>query len=333
MINWIEKIEPNFFKELKNTSHNYKDHTNPWHLEADGNVYGHTLMVYNEAIKQYPDDDILQLGALLHDIGKPICKEDIPEKNRSSFFSHENIGVFLAVDILKKLDLNENDVIRVLQIIQRHADSYKLSLKNLKKLYSNKTIQDTFKIRLCDTLGRISENGNEEDLKNLEDTKKVDFGSFEKPEQKNNTITLLIGPPASGKSTYLKNYNGIIISRDECLMSLSDKVDYSDAWKCSDQKEVDKLFEKRLRNVILARKDFIVDMTNINVKSRRKFIERLKNKYNIEAKVFLNSLDTLLTRNSLRTNKTLNNSIIIGMCKRFQMPYEGEGFSDIEYII
>ena len=55
MIDYVKKIEdidPNFFNDLRKSNHGYNGNSNPYHLEADGNVYGHTLMVYQEFTKK-----------------------------------------------------------------------------------------------------------------------------------------------------------------------------------------------------------------------------------------------------------------------------------------
>lgn len=322
MINWIEKIEelePDFFDDMKECNHAWDEVTeNPYHKE--GSVWNHTLLVLQEADKFYPNDDIFRLGALLHDIAKPICMELIPDKKRRSFFNHESMGVFKAIGILKKLNIKGTDVVRVLEIIQRHADGYKLSNKNLQFRYNNETIEDVHKIRLCDTNGRICDDKPE--------VFDLELNEFQELPKYDRTITLLIGPPASGKSTYLENYHGLVLSRDNCIMDSVNTDNYSEAWNLVNQKEIDKLFQERLKNMLNSNKDFIVDMTNMTVKSRKKWFNL---KSNVDAIVFITDYNVLQERNKNRLNKTLKPYIIDNMCKQFQLPYLGEGFRNIEY--
>jgi len=335
IVNWIEKIEkidPGFFTEMRNSSHAYSDEKqNPYHLEHNGNIYGHVLEVYTQAQERYPEDEILHLAALLHDIAKPMCRDIIEEKQRVSFYNHESMGVFLAVDILGELKLNSADKVRVLEIIQRHADSYKLSKRNLGKLYNNELFVDALKIRACDMYGRIALEGNSKDAAELAEAIDYKFEEFPSLKEYKNTCTLMVGPPGSGKSTALKGVKDVL-SRDDCLMELATTSDYGKAWNEVDPTDVDKLFEFKLRSYLGRSADFYIDMTNMNVKSRRKFTERFKNVFNLDCIVFLTPYKELLKRNAGREGKVLKEYIIENMCKRFQMPYEGEGFRNIEYV-
>jgi predicted kinase len=341
-MNWIEKIDElstDYLQPLRDCTHAYSvDKPNPWHVECDGNVFGHVMMVYDNAVKYYPDDEIIHLAALLHDIAKPFVKETDHESQKCKFYSHESIGVFLAIEILSKLGINETDTIRVLKLIQRHADCYKFSERNIRALYSQEDFDDVLKIRKCDMLGR--ESAASDDI--LRDVKThntslewvLESGAAATDINLDFTLcTLLIGPPASGKSTYISNLEKsvTVLSRDNCLMELATSKDYSEAWNEVDQKEVDKLFQQRLVAAIAAKEHFVVDMTNMTVKSRRKFTQ--DKRLSCNAVVFITPYHELITRNENRVGKTLKTFIIRDMCKRFQFPYELENFNDIKYII
>ena len=339
----IERIDSNFFKDLKNCTHRYDpqgiNKPNKYHLEADGNVYGHTLMVYEKARELYPDDEILQLACLIHDIGKPGGRFENHEKESASFYNHESYGVFKAVGILNKLCLGVNDKVRVLELIQRHADSYKLNLKNLLKLYTKEKIQDIIKIRWCDTLGRIKleDDGSDiEQIKDLESKVYLFKDSFEINADRYPTCTILVGPPCSGKTTNSEYMDELIVSRDNIVMQLGFKetksLDYSKNFQVIDQDLVQKEFQKNLEMIMALGKDFILDLTNMTAKSRMKYMsQKDSKKYKFNAVVYLNDLDVLLDRNSKREGKVLPEKVIIDMVSRFQMPYPGEGFNRIDY--
>jgi len=310
------------FEELKNSNHWLSpDKPNPWHLECKGNVFGHTEMVYKNAKKMYPDDKILHISALLHDIGKPICRDIKDDKVR--FFSHESMGVFIALEYLKKLDISKPDILRVLKLIQRHADPYKFSGKKIKALYEHDDFVDVMKIRKCDALGRISNDPSIEDF-SIPDLVPHNISSNDKP-----IITLLIGPPCSGKSTF--SSNDTVLSRDECVMKLATSDDYSKAWNEVNQKEVDELFQSKKKALYDEGNNFTIDMTNMKIKSRKRFLQNKK--FNYHAVVFLTSYTELLKRNKERKNKCLQEYVIENMCKTFQFPFYKEGFSKISYII
>ena len=81
-------------------------------------------------------------------------------------------------------------------------------------------------------------------------------------------VILLVGPPLSGKDTYLRSqdYSDFtIISRDDILMSLHDTNDYSEAFHKVDQKEVDRLLIQKIQDCIDNKKNVIINMTNLSV--------------------------------------------------------------------
>lgn len=280
----------------------------PYHKE--GSILTHLEMVYNKAVELYPDDRDLHIACFLHDVGKPFCKFFDTEANKTRFDGHESFSVFVALDILNKLNININKE-RILKLIQRHADPYKYSLKNLKKLYNKETYKDVIKIHTCDSLGRMPEKEPViYDINEFRD-------SFEF-NQNIKHITLMVGPQCSGKSTYLKYYANVV-SRDEIIELMFPKLNYNEAFKQADQDLVNKCFEVMLQKYY---KDFnyiVIDKMHLTVKSRR---------YNLKAMYDTNTivigLKTLLERNYNRKGKQINKDIIFDALKRFQFVYPGE---------
>jgi tRNA nucleotidyltransferase (CCA-adding enzyme) len=81
-----------------------------WHPEGD--VWTHTAMVVDEAAKRkamfsYPEQVALMLGALLHDIGKPLVTAEIDGRIKSP--GHETEGLPLATAILDALQVHTLD--------------------------------------------------------------------------------------------------------------------------------------------------------------------------------------------------------------------------------
>lgn len=340
---WIKQIEAidfHYLEALKTCTHKYEDNPNPYHLEHDGNVWGHTLDVYEKSRELYPEDEILQLACLLHDISKPDCREENHETKRTSFHNHENFGVARAAYILNNLHIDYSDKIRVIHLIQRHGDTWKLDIKKLKQYYTRTDMEDLIKIRWCDTLGRIKADDDGKDVEQIKELEAmIGDGVFDifKPTNDSEalpTCTILIGLPLSGKSTYIKENNiENVLSRDDIIMQMGDSDNYSECWSSVDQKLVDQNFRLYRSQLIGCGCDFTVDMTNMNIKSRNKQIHDIKKTHNLKAVVFLTCYDELLKRNKERKNKTLAPFIITGMVKRWQLPVAGEGFSDVKYII
>ncbi|MCC6162366.1 MAG: HD domain-containing protein [Acidobacteria bacterium] len=81
-----------------------------WHPEGD--VWTHTTMVVDEAATRkrdftYPEQVALMLGALLHDIGKPLVTAEVDGRIKSP--GHEGAGVPLATAILDALQVHTLD--------------------------------------------------------------------------------------------------------------------------------------------------------------------------------------------------------------------------------
>ncbi len=79
-------------------------------------VWDHTLLVLE---KVGPDDLILSLAALLHDVGKPPTRF-VDADGNTRFFTHEEVGRGLAVDILRRLKFPEKLVFQVARLVKNH---------------------------------------------------------------------------------------------------------------------------------------------------------------------------------------------------------------------
>jgi tRNA nucleotidyltransferase/poly(A) polymerase/predicted kinase len=146
------------------------------------------------------------------------------------------------------------------------------------------------------------------------------------------TITFLVGPPASGKSTWVsKNRkNAIIISRDD----LVDKMRTPYGWSYSQsfqypefQEKVNTELKRHIASSLKSGKDIIVDMTNMTKKSRSNILKKVPNNYTKNAVVFNVSRSALITRLEKRkkeTGKDIPLDVVDRMIKMFQMPTADE---------
>jgi predicted kinase len=150
-------------------------------------------------------------------------------------------------------------------------------------------------------------------------------------------VILLVGPPLSGKDTYLKtqDYSDyVIISRDDILMSLHDTDDYSSAFNTVNQKEVDKILNQKIQDSIGEKRNVIINMTNLSKKSRNKHLCKFSNiHYDKIAIVFpkLNLCD-YINRNDKRKvdeNKFIPVNVIQTMIENWQEITLDEGFDSI----
>lgn len=139
-------------------------------------------------------------------------------------------------------------------------------------------------------------------------------------------LTVLIGPPASGKSTYVKNKSNVV-SSDEIRYDLQEsECGNRYQYNPSLNKQVFKKFYEKLEESLLKGKDVIADATNINVKDRRGYF-MLANKLkkagvNVEVHgvLFLKDVTSLIEHDAKRGVRSVGEQAIINMLKRFKAP-------------
>lgn len=155
-------------------------------------------------------------------------------------------------------------------------------------------------------------------------------------------LHILCGIPASGKSTWAKQQDGIIISRDVIRKELvgGDKKAYF-----SKEKIVFNNFATLINLAIDSKyKDIYVDATHLNEDSRRKIIKALgkqKRRINLTFDCFPVLLDVALIRNNKREGfEYVPVDAIRKMYMRFSLPvaeemndYKKYGYDNVNTII
>ena len=92
-----------------------------------------------------------------------------------------------------------------------------------------------------------------------------------------NKVTILIGIPNSGKSTYAKklsNKNAIILDCDYIRMMLTGKEDKYDAFVKENEFFVWSAFNNILNNLIESNTDIIISNTNLNLKLLKDMVDK-----------------------------------------------------------
>ena len=148
-------------------------------------------------------------------------------------------------------------------------------------------------------------------------------------------VIVLIGPPLSGKSTWIReNFPTTeVISRDEILMEVYGSKNYTEAFKNVDQKEVDKVLHEKLVDVSSKNKNVIVDMTHMASKRRRHNLNYFSDDYYKLAVIFpILSDEEYERRNKKRIeeeNKDLPMHVIKNMISSYQPVSPEEGFDKV----
>lgn len=129
-----------------------------WHPEGD--VYTHTMMMLDELGRDGKNVSLeLVLGVLLHDIGKPICRQ-IDETGRIRFSHHDKEGSRLARVILRRLKCSNAVVDAVCTMVDRHMhfmNVQKMKKSKLRLLMSSPVFLDELELHRLDCL---ASNGN-----------------------------------------------------------------------------------------------------------------------------------------------------------------------------
>jgi predicted kinase len=152
------------------------------------------------------------------------------------------------------------------------------------------------------------------------------------------TITFLVGPPASGKSTWVSKNVGdeIVISRDNILddMRKEYNLSYSESFANSElQKKVNVALNNHIAKSIQSYKDIVVDMTNMNRRSRSMILSKIPNVYTKNAVVFNVPKPELLRRlknREMETGKSIPLHVVDSFIDSYEKPTNSE-FDNIIY--
>jgi predicted kinase len=341
LLDWLELNEPTLFKAMETVEHGYLgEEPNPYHLE--GTVLTHTKMVMTQAQKFNTIE--LYICAMLHDSGKPFVFEDNDETRRRRFTNHEAVSTFIAKPILDKLletYIFDKDI--VIKTIARHGSLYnymsngRILPKHFNKIasmfktsYELKMLRDFF---YCDHTGRIQEVAKvdiDDVMGDFNTIIKIIDDSYKGTEViPKEVVTVLIGLPRSGKSTYVANKYpdgtaGLVdvISRDDLVMEFGEGETYSEKWKSLTdelQKDIDKKLMENFHKSSKVKNPMIIDMTNMSKKSRRKWLNDSKMKdYYKQAVVFIEPLEVLMGR--MTDDKNIPEGVIRSMMRSFVFP-------------
>jgi len=148
-------------------------------------------------------------------------------------------------------------------------------------------------------------------------------------------VIILIGPPLSGKTTWIReNFPTTeVISRDETVMEVYGSRNYTEAFNNVDQKEVDKVLTQKFLDANMAKKNVIVDMTHMASKRRKQNLNYFTNDYYKLAVIFpILSEEEYVRRNQKRIeeeNKDLPMGVVKSMISSYQPITSDEGFNKV----
>lgn len=308
----------------------------PWHHEG---VWDHIHMVLEEA-ESLSDDTIVHVLALLHDVAKCFSRKYIPEKNKVRMTGHELGSALMSVNFLKKH--YPDKALMMLKVVTLHIMG--LRGDNIYEYETDEEVLHYLKLlNTADSLGRIAEDTKDRAgaLRRCEEA----FAKWIPQEQtvlENNsekTYTLLLGIPGSGKSTFLKDYEGEVFSHDATLERIAEEKfgivnNYNEAFKAVQESKTNwvvQTVDASLR-ALKEHDNVCLDATNLTKKKRVSIAKRARKAgAHVEFVMFWRDwFDCWDCRNS--GDKSIPLGVFKGMIESFSYPSNKE-YDSIRHII
>lgn len=144
-------------------------------------------------------------------------------------------------------------------------------------------------------------------------------------------IYILVGPPASGKSTWRESYLSkisdptAVLSTDDMIedYATQNSMDYTQAFKEVSFADLEKTMFFKFREALVRSENIIVDRTNMRVKSRNRFLASVPKNYKKVAVVFEIDTPLLLSRlhnRAKQTGKSIPEKNVLDMISTYQEP-------------
>lgn len=153
------------------------------------------------------------------------------------------------------------------------------------------------------------------------------------------TLTMLVGVPAAGKSTWLKEQgfwdrdDVMILSTDNFIETVAsgERKTYSEVFSKA-IKYAEKNLDEALDYALKLDMDIVWDQTNLTRKTRERKLRRIPARYRKVAKVFLTPSDKEWKdrlNSPERAGKNISSVILQSMAATFEQPTVDEGFDEI----
>ena len=143
------------------------------------------------------------------------------------------------------------------------------------------------------------------------------------------TLYVMIGLPASGKSLYSREVsdNATIVSSDK----VREKI-FGDENIQGGAVDIFKVVHDKILEAIFRGEDVVFDATNISYKHRRQLLQKVR-KYKVRTVgVLVATPIDEVKENNLSRDRKVPEYVIDRMLKSFYVPFWGEGWDDIEII-
>jgi putative nucleotidyltransferase with HDIG domain len=119
-------------------------------FHPEGDVFTHTLLLLD---KLDAPTETLALGALLHDVAKPLCQER--KGHRITFYGHSEKGAEMAVAVCQRLKRSRDTWERVAYLVKNHLrvlSAPEMRASTLKRLLREEGIEELLELVRLDAL-------------------------------------------------------------------------------------------------------------------------------------------------------------------------------------
>jgi putative nucleotidyltransferase with HDIG domain len=119
-------------------------------FHPEGDVFVHTLLLLD---KLDQPTETLALGALLHDVAKPVCRAH--NEHRITFYGHCEKGAEMAIDICQRLKRSRETWERVAYLVKNHLrliSAPEMRTATLKRFLREDGIEDLLELARLDAL-------------------------------------------------------------------------------------------------------------------------------------------------------------------------------------
>lgn len=316
-------------------------------------------------------------GGIKETIGKVGDEERVISKKRT-FYGHQFLSSLMVPDILYNMygkHYQERlDVRKIIELVNLHmfcsfgvgtvqGSTFMLSEKEIKEIermfniYSKGFYNDLLRLIEADSLGRITKD-IEYDVTASKAALLKNIGKNFQPWHRvpyiinvdsYHQIKVLIGLPGSGKTTFRnelieKQPEYVCISQDDIIERYATElgITYNKFFEPEYRDDLENAKFQMLDDLQKAtkeRKNIVIDMTNLSLKSRRSklssILSNIKNGVYVKrAIVFIRRMEELVKINSEprgKAQKTISKELLIDMARKFSVP-TGAEFDTIDYV-
>ena len=112
----------------------------------------HTIHV----MENVPEDKVVRLAALFHDVGKPACRKTDAE-GTDHFLGHPALGADMTADIMRRLKFDNATIESVTRLVRFHDERFPVTARNVRRFISrlgSEYFDDMLVLKRADVLGQ-----------------------------------------------------------------------------------------------------------------------------------------------------------------------------------